>query len=128
MPSVTVPHPLKPHKRVMVELPYSSHCWTATDTKNAIEMALLAKYGHVAPVAPCVDLPLNQQLQHVNHDRDHTDIAQNEMITDWGVAKCEDNVEYLMDKGPSDDLRSTMPAHKWRRPLKGPRYCSIELE
>ena len=65
----------------MVGLPYSSHCWTATDTKIAIEMALFAKYGHVAPVERCVDLPLGQQLQHVNHDRYHTEIAQNEMIT-----------------------------------------------
>ena len=61
MPSVIVSHPFRPNKRVMVELPDSSDGWTANDTKNAIEMALLAKYGRVAP---CVDVPQHQQVKH----------------------------------------------------------------
>jgi hypothetical protein len=87
MPSVIVPHPLRPNKRVLVELPDSSDGWTANDTKNAIEMALLAKYGRVAPG---VDVPKTQQ---VKHGQDQAVVkagesARNDTM-DWDVAQCK---------------------------------------
>jgi hypothetical protein len=49
---IVVPHPLKPNKRVRVEVPDNL---SAKDAKNAIEWSLLAKYGRVAPCQAVVE-------------------------------------------------------------------------
>jgi hypothetical protein len=126
MPSVIVPHPLRPNKRVLVELPDSSDGWTANDTKNAIEMALLAKYGRVAPG---VDVPKTQQ---VKHGQDQAVVkagesAHNETM-DWDVAQYTKNVQQHNTMRPRGDLCSTLRPCTWRRPLRGGHYCSIDLE
>lgn len=123
MPSVIVPHPLRPNKRVLVELPVSSDAWTANDTKNAIEMALLAKYGCVAP---CVDVPQHQ------HGQDQAVVkagesAHNETM-DWDVAKCNKYFQRHHIMRPCGDLCSTWRPGTWRRPLRGGHSCSIDLE
>lgn len=126
MPSVIVPHPLRPNKRVLVELPDSSDGWTANDTKNAIEMALLAKYGRVAPG---VGVP---KTQHAKHGQDQAVVkagesAHNETM-DWDVAQCKQNVQQQNIIRPRGDLCSTLRPGTWRRPLRGGHYCSIDLE
>ncbi len=94
--------------------------------KNAIEMALLAKYGRVAPG---VDVPKTQQ---VKHGQDQTVVkagesAHNETM-DWDVAQRKQNMQQHNIMRPRGDLCSTLRPGTWRRPLRGGHYCSIDLE
>ena len=125
--SVIVPHPLKPNKRVQVEVPDNL---SAMDAKNAIEMSLLAKYGRVAP---CRDQPPHRQAQHVRHDQHQAvmeagEASYREMIG-LGVEQPQQNLQNVMEPGPSGAELDTPPPWQWRQgQLKGPPMCSIELD
>ena len=80
---IVVPRPLKPNKRVRVEVPDKL---SAKDAKHAIERSLLAKYGRAAPC----------QQQHVRHDQ-HQAVVENDQAPyretmGWGVQESLQNM------------------------------------
>ena len=104
---IVVPHPLKPNKRVRVEVPDNL---SAKDAKNAIEWSLLAKYGRVAPCQAVVE----------------NDQAPYRETMGWGV---QESLRNLMGPIPGCGELDTLPPWQWRRgQLKGPHMCSIELD
>jgi hypothetical protein len=114
---IVVPHPLKPNKRVRVEVPDNL---SAKDAKNAIEWSLLAKYGRVAPC----------QQQHVRHDQ-YQSVVENDQAPyretmGWGV---QESLQNLMEPIPGCGELDAPPPWQWRQgQLKGPHMCNIELD